>query len=159
MVHFQLSLPGIARNFNELTTQEKEFIEYFSTIGLGCISPVLDCYSGIGPKGYETALILARIIKIKEPILSYRQLAMELKKNDLYRFITRNTQPSHNTFNTLRKRLGIEGFIEIHKRFVKKANDLELLEPEIRELPKNRRKGVIVVADSTFLITAGSTMG
>jgi len=115
MVHFQLSLPGIARDFNELTDQEKELIEYFSTIDLECITPVVNCYSGIGPKGYGTALILARIIKIKERILSDRQLAMELKKNDLYRFITRNTQPSHNTFNTLRRRLGVEGFVEIHK--------------------------------------------
>jgi len=159
MVHFQLSLPGMARDFNELTDQEKELIEYFSTIDLECITPVVNCYSGIGPKGYGTALILARIIKIKERILSDRQLAMELKKNDLYRFITRNTQPSHNTFNTLRRRLGVEGFVEIHKRFVKKAHSLGLLEPEIRDLPKNRKKGVIVVADSTFLITAGSTMG
>jgi hypothetical protein len=86
-------------------------------------------------------------------------LAKGLKKNDLYRFITKNTQPSHNTFNTLRRRLGPEGFIEIHKRFVKKAHSLGLLEPEIKELPKNRKQGIILVADSTFLITAGSTRG
>jgi len=41
-------------------------------------------------------LILARIIKIKERILSDRQLAKTLKKNDLYRFVTRDIQPSHN---------------------------------------------------------------
>jgi hypothetical protein len=159
MVHFQVPLPGLSRGFSDLTDQEKEFIAYFSTIDLDCISPVIDCYAGIGPRGYGTALILARIIKIKERILSDRQLADALKKNDLYRFITRNTQPSHNTFNTLRRRLGPTGFIEIHKRFVKKAHALGLLDPEIRDLPKNRKKGIIIVADSTFMITAGSTRG
>ena len=91
MVHFQLSLPGLARNFNDLTEQEREFIDYFSSIDLECISPVVNCYTGIGPKGYGTALVLARIIKVKERILSDRQLAEALKKNDLYRFITSDT--------------------------------------------------------------------
>jgi hypothetical protein len=86
-------------------------------------------------------------------------LAEALKRNDLYRFVTRDAQPSHNTFNTFRKRLGLPGFVEIHKRFVKKAHALGLLDPEIKELPKNRKKGIILVADSTFLIASGSTRG
>ncbi|OIP33634.1 MAG: hypothetical protein AUK23_02785 [Deltaproteobacteria bacterium CG2_30_43_15] len=159
MVDFQIPLPGLARDFNTLTQEEKDFIAYFSTIDIDCISPVVDRYTGIGPRGYGTALILARMIKVKERILSDRQLAKALKKIDLYRFVTRDTQPSHNTFNTLRKRLGPNGFIEIHKRFVKKAHTLGLLDPDIKELPKNRRKGIILVADSTFLITSGSTRG
>jgi len=159
MVDFQIPLPGLARNFNNVTDQEKEFIAYFSTIDIGCISPIVDCYAGIGPKGYDTSLILARMIKVKERILSDRQLAKALKQNDLYRFVTQDIQPSHNTFNTLRRRLGPNGFVEIHKRFIIKAHSLELLDPEIKELPKNRKKGVILVADSTFLITAGSTRG
>ena len=124
MVHFQIPLPGLARDFNTLTEEEKEFIEYFSAIDMDCISPVVESYAGIGPKGYGTDLILARIIKIRERILSDRQLAKALKKNDLYRFVTRDIQPSHNTFNTLRRRLGPHGFIEIHKRFVRKAHGL-----------------------------------
>jgi len=32
MVHFQIPLPGLARDFNTLTEEEKEFIAYFSTI-------------------------------------------------------------------------------------------------------------------------------
>jgi len=51
----------------------------------------------------------------------------------------------------LRKRLGPEGFAEIHKRFVLKANSLGLLEPEISDLPKHRKKGIILVAEATFL--------
>ncbi len=99
MVDFQLPLPGLARDFNNLTQQEKDFIAYFSTIDMDSISPVVDCYAGIGPKGYNVFLILARIIKIKERILSDRQLAEVLKKNDLYRFVTRDIQPAHDTFN------------------------------------------------------------
>ena len=159
MVDFQLPLPGLARDFNSLTDEEKEFIAYFSSVDTGCISPVVECYAGIGPKGYGTSLILARMIKIKERILSDRQLAKVLRKNDLYRFITGDTQPAHNTFTTLRERLGPTGFIEIHKRFVRKAHSLGLLDPEIKELQKNRKKGIILVADSTFLITSGSTRG
>jgi hypothetical protein len=159
MVDFQLPLPGLSRDFNELTKQEKDFIAYFSAIDMDSISPVVDCYAGIGPKGYSVFLILARIIKIKERILSDRQLANVLRKNDLYRFVTNDIQPAHNTFNTLRKRLGPEGFVEIHKRFVLKAHSLGLLEPEIPDLPKHRKKGIILVADSTFLITCGSTKG
>ena len=159
MVTYQIPLPGLARDFNRLTPEEKDFIQYFSSIDQNCISPVTDCYTGIGPKGYGSFLILARIIKVKERILSDRQLAATLRKNDLYRFVTNDIQPSHNTFNTLRRRVGPLGFGEIHKRFVKKAHSLGLLDVDIRLLPRNRKKGIIIVADSTFLITSGSTKG
>jgi len=159
MVYFQIPLPGLARDINTLTTEEKDFIEYFSSIDDNCISPVINSYTGVGPKGYGTSLMLARIIKVKERILSDRQLAKSLKQNDLYRFVSRDIQPSHNTFNTLRKRLGPKGFIEIHKRFLNKAHSLGILNPHVKELPKSRRKGIILVADSTFLITSGSTRG
>ena len=88
MVHFQAPLPGLARDISTLTEEEKDFLNYFSTIDSSCISPVIDSYTGIGPKGYGAPLMLARIIKIKERIVSDRQLAKSLKKNDLYRFIT-----------------------------------------------------------------------
>lgn len=159
MVNFQVPLPGLARGFDDLTAEEKDFLAYFSTIDTHCITPVVNCYAGIGPKGYGTSLILARIIKVKERILSDRQLAKVLRQNDLYRFVTQDIQPSHNTFNTLRKRLGIKGFVQIHSRFVNKAHSLGLLDLDIKALPKNRKKGIILVADSTFLITSGSTRG
>jgi hypothetical protein len=159
MVTFQIPLPGLARDFNSLTAEEQDFIHYFSTIDKDCIVPIIDRYTGIGPRGYGTSLIVARIIKVKERILSDRQLAKALRKNDLYRFVTHDIQPSHNTFNTLRRRLGPQGFIEIHKRFVRKAHVLRLLDIETKALPRNRKKGIVVVADSTFLITSGSTKG
>ena len=80
MVDFQIPLPGLARNFNNLNKEEKEFIKYFVTIDNDCISSVVKRYAGIGPKGYGTSLILSRMIKVKERILSDRQLAKTLKK-------------------------------------------------------------------------------
>jgi len=159
MVDFQLPLPGLARDINSLTPQEKEFINYFASIDPTCTHPVIQCYAGVGPRGYGTSLILARILKIRERILTDRQLAKALKQNDLYRFVTNDSQPAHNTIHALRSRLGVDGYSEIHKRFVLRAYHLGLLEPEIKDLPKNRRKGIILVADSTFLISAGSTIG
>ena len=159
MVSFQLPLPALARDCSALNDEEKDFIHYFSAIDHSCIAPVLNGYKGIGPKGYGTSLILARLLKIKQRILSDRHLAKALRQHDLYRFVTNAIQPSHNTFTTLRTRLGTHGFIEIHKRFIKKAQRLGLLEIDIKTLPRMRRKGIIVVADSTFLITAGSTRG
>jgi hypothetical protein len=159
MVDLQIPLPGLARDLNTLTTEERDFIQYFAAIDNTCIAAVTDCYAGIGPKGYGASLILARMIKVKERILSDRQLAKVLRQHDLYRFVTNNIQPSHTTFNTLRKRLGPPGFIEIHKRFVHKAHRLGLLDIEISTLPKNRKPGIILVADSMFLITSGSTRG
>jgi hypothetical protein len=99
---------------------------HFALIDAQCFDPVMNTYAGIGPKGYRAALVIARIIKVKEQILPDRQLAKALKKNDLYRFVTNNVQPSHNTFNSLRQRFGIKGFSRIHKGFVRRAHDLGL---------------------------------
>lgn len=159
MVDFQIPLPGLSRDINSLTSQEKAFLAYFAAIDRHSIEPVMDAYAGIGPRGYGVFLILARMIKVKERVLSDRQLAEALRKNDLYRFVTGDIQPAHNTFHTLRRRLGPAGFAEVHKRFVLTAHSLGLLDPEIPDLPKHRRKGIILVADSTFLITSGSTQG
>jgi hypothetical protein len=83
MVTFQIPLPELARTFDSLTDAEKQFIEYFSLIEAQCFDPVIKSYVGISPKGYRAALIIARIIKVKEQILLDRQLAKALKKNDL----------------------------------------------------------------------------
>lgn len=44
MIYFQISLPGLARNFNNLTIEEIDFLEYFGSIDNSCISPVVDAY-------------------------------------------------------------------------------------------------------------------
>lgn len=82
--------------------------------------------------------------------------------NPTYRSIClleQSQTPSHNTFNTLRKRLGVEGFRNIHRRFVLEAHSLGLLNPDMPQLPKKTRKGIIVVGDSTFIRATCSTKG
>src|SRR4030042_6133294 len=116
MVDFQLPLPGLARDINSLTPQEQDFINYFVSIDSSCIHPVIQRYAGVGPRGYGTALIFARILKIKERILTDRHLARALKQNDLYRFVIKDNQLANNTFHTLRSRLGVDGYSEIQKR-------------------------------------------
>lgn len=161
MAVYQLPM-GFARPFSGLTSEEKDFFDYFSKIDTSCIDKVFDERPSFGPKGFGISLILARILKIKERISSDRELATKLSKNDSYRFVTGflgNNSPAHNTFNTLRERLGVKGFVNIHCNLVLKANELGILDPEIMGLPSNRRKGIILIADSTFLITSGSTKG
>jgi hypothetical protein len=106
MVQFQVPLPGLARDFQRLTFEEKSFIECFSLIDPNCIAPVAHAYTGTGSKGYGSSLVLSRMIKVKEQVLTDRQLARALRKNDLYRFITGDVKPFHNIFQTLRKRFG-----------------------------------------------------
>jgi len=78
MVHFQILLPRLSIDFNVLAEEEKDFIAYFC-IDINRISPVVRSYAGIVPQGYCTDLIVARIIKIRERILSNQQLARALK--------------------------------------------------------------------------------
>lgn len=162
MVDYQLYLGISSRSFNNLTEKEKSFIDYFNKVNMNAISHVMDEIYTAGPKGYGSSLILARMIKIKERISSDRELADKLSRNELYRFIAQIDHdhiPAHNTFNSLRARLKVDGLKKIHGNLVLTANSLGLLTPTIRGLPKNMRKGIILIADSTFLITAGSTKG
>jgi AcrR family transcriptional regulator len=69
MVQFQILLPGLARDFQGLISEEKSFIEYFSLIDLNCIASIANAYAGTVPKGYGASLVLARMIKVKERIL------------------------------------------------------------------------------------------
>jgi hypothetical protein len=162
MVDYQPYLGLPCRSYNSLTEKEKSFIDYFTKVKMSTISRVMDELYTAGPKGYGSSLILARMIKIKERISSDRELADKLSRNELYRFITHMGHdhiPAHNTFNSLRTRLGVDGLKKIHGNFVLSANSLGLLTPIIRGFPKNMRKGIILIADSTFLLTSGSTKG
>jgi hypothetical protein len=59
----------------------------------------------------------------------------------------------------LRKALGPEGYAEVHAGFVRRSHALNLLDPTLPMLPKNRRKGLIVIADSTTIRAYCSTSG
>ena len=162
MVDYQLYLGLFARSFDSLTKRGRSFINYFTRVNMNAISPVMDELYTAGPRAYGSSLILARMIKIKEWISSDRELADKLSRTKLYRFITHihhSNIPAHSTFTNVRTRLTVEGVKKIHSNFVLTANSPGLLTPSIRGLPKNMRKAIILIADSTFLLTAGSTRG
>lgn len=144
------------------TPQEEEFLEYFHRIDKSAINEILSQYRSSGPVGYTTPLILSRILKVKERISSDRELSTKLSKIPIYRKaigIGRHEIPAHNTFHTLRQRLGPEGFFHIHQRFVLEAYRVGLLTPPIPDLPKMMRNKIVLIGDSTFLKAVASTKG
>jgi len=148
--------------FSPETQAEKDLLDYFKLVPIKEIERLLDGFHHIGPKGYGTPALLARILKVKEKISSDRELALALQKHRLYRKaigVEPGNIPAHNTFNTLRRRLGEQGFVRFHIIMIHKAHRMGLLDPPLPRLPKNRRPGIILIADSTFLKTAGSTKG
>jgi len=151
--------PNMARSH---TPQEVEFLEYFRRIDKSAINEILSQYRSTGPVGYTTSLVLGRILKVKERISSDRELSDKLAKIRIYRKaidIDHHDIPAHNTFHTLRQRLGPEGFFQIHQRFVLEAYKVGLLTPPIPDLPEMVRDKIILIGDSTFLKAVASTKG
>lgn len=145
-----------------LSPKEAEFLGYFNSIDKRVIKDIFLQYRSTGPTGYATSLVLARILKVKERISSDRELSEKLGKIQIYRKaigITQHEVPAHNTFHTLRQRLGPEGFVQIHQRFVLQAYKVGLLTPPIPGLPKIVRGKIILIGDSTFLKAVASTKG
>jgi len=144
------------------TPKESEFLKYFRCINKHSIDTILSRYRTTGPVGYARSLMLARMLKVKERISSDRELSEKLAKIKIYRNaigIQSDEIPAHNTFNTLRQRLGSEGFVEIHRHFVLQAYKLGLLTPPISDLPKMVQGRIILIGDSTFLKAVASTKG
>lgn len=160
---YQLPFKPFSSAYDDLNDPDNEFVNYFASINHGNIAPIInERYAGVGPSGYGVSLVLTRILKVKEIFFSDRVLARKLKTNATYRsvcLLDNSQTPSHNSYNTLRKRLGVEGFRQIHRRFVLEAHNLGLLNPDMPQLPKTRRKGIIVVGDSTFIRATCSTKG
>lgn len=160
---YQLYFKPFSSAYEDLSDPNNDFINYFASIKLQHIQPVVDkMYAGVGPTGYRVSLLLSRILKVKEVFFSDRRLAEKLAHNATYRavcLLDKASTPAHNTYTTLRNRLGVEGFRQIHRNFVIEAYQLGLLDPELPTLPENRRKGIILVADSTFIIAYCSTKG
>ena len=152
-----------AQNMSRMRTpQESEFLKYFRSIDKHSINNILSRYRSTGPVGYANSLVLARILKVKERISSDRELSEKLSKIKIYRDaigINHDEIPAHNTFNTLRQRLGPEGFVEIHRHFALQAYKLGLLTPPISDIPKMVRDKIILIGDSTFLKAVASTKG
>lgn len=144
------------------TPQEKELLDYFRSIDRDAIAKLFAEHHSTGPVGYTTSLVLARILKIKERIFSDRELSKKLATNPIYRQAVgiRSSQiPAHNTFHTLRQRIGSQGLIRIHQHFVRQAHEIGLLTPPLSTLPKKFKDTIILIGDSTFLLAVASTRG
>lgn len=101
-------------------------------------------------------------MKVKERISSDRELSEKLAKNPIYRDavgINSNEIPAHNTFHTLRQRLGPEGFAQIHRHFVLQAHKSGLLTPPLKDIPEMLKGKIVLLGDSTFLLAVASTKG
>lgn len=145
-----------------VTTAELEFLDYFIRIHDACLAPVDDLYGCAGPRGYGTSLLLARMLKVKEGIASDHELCEKLRRIRLYQLACRldlHCIPAVSTFSEFRDRLGPIGYRAIQNRFVERARTLGLLDPPLPGLPKHRHEGILLIADSSFLLTAGSTKG
>ena len=144
------------------TPQERQFLDYFHGIDKRAIEKILSEYHSTGPLGYSSTLILSRILKVKERISSDRELCDKLGKNPIYREAVGlhfNEIPAHNTFHTLRQRLGPEGFSRIHRYFVLQAYEIGLLTPPLKTIPEIIKDKIILIGDSTFLLAVASTKG
>ena len=163
MADFQVPLPTLTSAYLDLIDENNDLVSYFHSINLSHIHPVVtECYSDVGPQGYGVGLFLSRILKVKQTFVSDRILAKRLAENSTYRYLClldKGFTPAHNTYHTLRKHLGVRGYAHIHINFVKEAHKLGLLNPPLVQLPKNRRKGLILIGDSTPIRSYCSSKG
>jgi hypothetical protein len=155
MGEIQIPFGVISSAGADLADPENDLVNYFLSIDTRPIAAVITRSFGTrGPKGYGVSLVLSRILKVKQVFISDRILAQRLKEVATYRRLcgfSDGKVPAHNTYCTLRKTLGVEGYGQIHAGFVRSAYRLKLLDPKLPMLPKNRRKGLIVIADSTTI--------
>ena len=161
MPNYQLLL-GFSKDFCDLTLDKKAFIDYFTKVNISSIDSVMSAFHEVGPQELGNSLILSRMLKVKERVSSDRELAIKLRKNELYRFVCQLSDgrcPAHNSFTILRSRSEAEGFRRIHKNFVLQAHGLGLLNPKITALTQHRKRGIILIADSTFIPATCSTKG
>jgi hypothetical protein len=163
MGEIQIPFGTISSAAADLADRKNDLVSYFLSIDTQAIATVVaKAFGSRGPKGYGVSLVLSRILKVKQVFISDRILAQRLKEVATYRRLcgfSGGKVPAHNTYSTLRKRLGIRGYAEIHADFVRHAHTLDLLDPKLPMLPKNRRKGLIVIADSTTIQAYCSTTG
>ena len=163
MGEIQIPFGTISSAAADLADPENDLVNYFLSIDTQPIVAVVGkAFGSCVPKGYGVSLVLSPILKVKQVFISDRILAQRLKEVATYRRFCRfsgGKVPAHNTHSSLRKRLGIRGYAEIHAGFVRHAHALDLLDPELPMLPKNRRKGLVVIADSTTIQAYCSTNG
>lgn len=154
MPEIQLPFRFYSSGYVDLQDEGNSLVKFFLNLDPDPIDQVLKTiHSGSGPTGYQRSRYLVEILKIKRGIRSYRRLEKELGETDLYRHLVglNRTVPRHSTWSHFRRTLGVEGFIQIHAGYVRLAYQQGLLEPALSVLPKNRKSGLILIADSTFI--------
>ena len=163
MGEIQIPFTTVCSAGADLVDPENDLVNYFLTIEMQPIVHAVErAFSNRGPKGYGASLFLSRILKVKQVFISDRVLVKRLKEVATYRRLCGfcdGKVPAHNTYHTFRKAIGPKGYAEIHAGFVRRAHALNLVDPKLPMLPKNRRKGLIVIADSTTIRAYCSTNG
>lgn len=158
---YQMPFPSLSSVYEDLSDPRNDFVNYFAMIQSHHIHNVMkQAYPGPGPAGYGASLFLSRILKVKQTFVSDRILAQRLYENATYRAVCgfKNSQtPSHCTYTILRRHLGVDGYRAIHKNLVFECDKLGLLNPTLSLLPKNARKGLILIGDSTSIRSYCST--
>ena len=154
MPEIKLPFRFYSSGYVDLQDRGNSLAEFFLNIDPGSIDQVLrNISSGSGPPGYQRSRYLAEVLKIKRGIRSYRLLEKQLREPDLYRHLVGLDLgvPHHTTLSHFRRTLGMEGFVQIHSGYVRFAYQQGLLAPPLPVLPKNRKAGLILIGDSTFI--------
>lgn len=151
----QIPLSVFTGVYEDLTNPDNDLLGFFAQIDVAAVERVLaDYYSGRGPAGYGAARYLALLLRVKQN--TDRRLVADLATNELYRRAIGlggdpTAVPGRSALSAFRARLGPEGFWALHRHFVGRAHAAGLSQPDLPQLPRNRRRGLILIVDGTFL--------
>lgn len=153
----QIPLSAFSGVYADLTNPDNDLLGFFAQVDVAAVNTVLaDYYSGRGPDGYGAARYLALLLRVKQNIVSDRRLVADLAANELYRRAIGldadpHSVPKRSALSAFRARLGPDGFWALHRLFALRALAAGLGEPDLPMLPRNRRRGLILIVDGTFL--------
>lgn len=160
-MEYQIPFSPFSSSYEDISDPNNDFVNYFAMIQSHYIDSVMkQAYPGSGPTGYGVSLFLSRVLKVKQTFVSDRVLARRLSENATYRAVCgfkKGQTPSHSTYTILRRHLDVDGYRAIHRNVLYECDKLGLLTPPFPKLPKNTRKGLILVGDSTPIRSYCST--
>lgn len=156
-MEYQFPLAPFTGVYADATNPDNELLGFFAQVDPRAVETICaPYYTGLGPGGYGATRYLALLLRIKQNIVSDRRLVTDLRTNELYRRAIGlgsdpTAVPGRSVLSAFRSRLGPEGFWALHRHFVERAHRVGLTTPALEHLPANRRPGVIVIVDGTFL--------